>query len=107
MAPDPFLVPEGSDFATCPEAQSTSPVRRGLQYHHVPYETERATHHERALMSPRTPSTVRATRQERASVLPHAPRHQARHPAGEGSGVTTFLVAPGPPPAQEGSSVAT
>jgi hypothetical protein len=30
-------------------------------------------------------------------MSPRAPRHRVRHPAGEGSGVVTCLVAPGPP----------
>jgi hypothetical protein len=72
-----------------PEAQSMPPTRRGLWCLHVPYGAERATHQERALM------------------LPRAPRHRARHPTGEGSRVTTCLVAPGRPPTQEGSGVAT
>jgi hypothetical protein len=39
-------------------------------------------------------------------VLPCAQRHRARHLA-EGSGIVMCLMAPGPPPAQGGSGVAT
>jgi hypothetical protein len=80
MAPDPFSVPESSGSATCPEAQSTPPTRRGLRCHHMPHGTERATHQERAPMSP------------------HAPRHRVRHPPGKGSGVATCPEAPSPSP---------
>jgi hypothetical protein len=40
-------------------------------------------------------------------VLPHALRRRARHLAGAASGATTCLMAPHPPPAQEGPGVAT
>jgi hypothetical protein len=79
------LLEEGSGVATCPMSQSASPIRKGLWCCCVPQRT------------------VCATRQERTLVLPHAPRHRARHPEGQGSGVATCLVAPGPPPTQEGS----
>jgi hypothetical protein len=80
---------EGSGVATYPMTQSAPPARKGLWYRHVPR------------------GTMHATPQERAPELPRALRHRARHPAGEGSGVAMRLVASGPPPAQEGSGVAT
>jgi hypothetical protein len=79
---------EGSSVATCPMAQSTLPIRKGLRCRHMPR------------------GTVRATCQGRAPVLPRAPRHRTRHLTGEGSGVATCLMALGPPPAQGGSGVA-
>jgi hypothetical protein len=82
------LLEEGSGVIICPMAQSAPPARKGLWCRHVPR------------------GTVSTTRMERAPVLPRDPRHRARHPAGEGSRVTTCLVAPGPPPAQGGFGVA-
>jgi hypothetical protein len=46
---------KGSGVATCLEAPSTPPTRKGLQCHHVPQGTERATHKERAPVSSRAP----------------------------------------------------
>jgi hypothetical protein len=77
-------VPESSGSITCPKAQSTPPARRGLQCHHVPHGTERATH------------------QERAPVSPRVSRHPARHLPGKGSGVATCPEAPSPSPSRRG-----
>jgi hypothetical protein len=80
---------EGSGVAMYPMAQSVPPARKRLRCHHVPRGTMHATH------------------QERAPVLPCAPGHRARHLAGEGSGVATHLVAPGPPTAPLGAPPST
>jgi hypothetical protein len=84
MTSNLFLVSESSGSATYPEAQSTSPVRRGLRCHHVLHSTECATH------------------QERAPVSPRASRHRARHLLGKDSGVATCLDAPSPSPSRRG-----
>jgi hypothetical protein len=78
------LATEGSGSATCPDAQSTPPTRRGLQCRHVPHGTEHAT------------------RQERAPVSPSAPRHRAHHLPEKGSGVTTCPEAPSSSPGGRG-----
>jgi hypothetical protein len=59
-------------------------VRRGLRCCHVPHGTERATH------------------QERAPVSPRASRHRARHPPGKGFGVVTCPETPSPSPGRRG-----
>jgi hypothetical protein len=105
MALDPFLMPGGSGSATCPDAQSMPPARRGLRCRHVPHGIERTTGQEKPLVRHVPRGTLRATRQERVVVLPPDPRHRAHQPAGEGSEVTMHLMALGPPPVQEGSSV--
>jgi hypothetical protein len=67
MATDLFPVPGGSSSATCPEAQSMPPARRGIRCHHMPHGTERTT------------------RQKRALVSSCASRHREHHSHGEGS----------------------
>jgi hypothetical protein len=83
-APDSFSVQESSSSATCPEAESTPPARRGLQYRHMPHDTERAT------------------RQERAPVSPCAPRHRVLHTLGNGSDVAMCPEPPSPSPGKRG-----
>jgi hypothetical protein len=46
--------------------------------------------------------TERATHQERALVSPCAPGHHARHPLGKGSSVVTCPEAPSPSPGRRG-----
>jgi hypothetical protein len=75
---------ESSISATCPEAQSMPPTRRGLRCHHIPHGTERAT------------------RQERALVLPHALRHHTCHLPGKDYGVAMCPEASSPSPGRRG-----
>jgi hypothetical protein len=75
-----LLVWEGSDVATCHMTLGLPLGRGGLQYHHVSHGFRPTFRCRRTLTSP------------------HVSWHQARHLAGEGSGVATSLAVPDPPP---------
>jgi hypothetical protein len=75
---------EGFGAATCPHGSRPTTGAIKLWLRHMPRDTEHATC------------------QERDSVPPHAPRHRARHPPREGSGVTTCPEAPSPSRSRRG-----
>jgi hypothetical protein len=102
----PHLAGEGSGAAACPGGSRPTPGVGELWHRHVPHGTGHAIHQERAPMTPHVPRLQTRLPVPRALASPHAPWHRARYPAGEGSGVTTCLVAPDSSPAWEGSGIA-
>jgi hypothetical protein len=62
---------KGSGVATCPEAPSPSPSRKGLRCCHVPRGTEPVTQQERALESPRASRLQAHPLRRKALASPH------------------------------------
>jgi hypothetical protein len=88
-----------------PIAPDPAPGAEELWHHHVPYGTGNANRQKRALVSLCILRLQTRLLVRRALASPRALWHRALHPTGEGSRVTTCLMAPDSSLAWEGSGV--